>query len=862
MGPFTPQVAKKKNGMGVRQGRYSLLLLCWLWLASAVAEPGLSSRPANPDCMAPERPPADTPLTLESVAQLDNPLYMVEDHQGHWFVVTRGGLLNVYTEGASFTLAGTALDLTGKVVLDFFGGFTEFGALGLALDPDFANNGHLYIFYTTEPQTNNYEARLSRFTTLDGTNFDINSEEVVFSYPLLAGFHLGGTLAFGPDGNLYLSIGDGVVGADAQDPFSINGKLLRFDVNGGLPYQIPPDNPYADGQNGAPEVFALGFRNPFRFSIDRATGDIWLGDVGQDMYEEIDLVINGGNYGWPIREAAHCFGAPACDTTGLIDPVYEILHGSGPTAVIGGLVYHGASLPSLQGSYVFAEHFSGIFKLEDDGEGNFTVQTLVNTDTINALAESSSGDLYILTGNDIQRVIPAAGGSPVNFPATLSQTGCFDTIDPREPGDGLIPFRVSSPLWSDDAAKERYLALPDGTFIHINGEDDWDFPIGSVLIKHFLLNDQYVETRLFVRHDDGDWGGYSYEWNDAQTEAFLLPGAKDKDVNGQIWHFPSRVECFQCHTEVAGRSLGPETAQLNSDLLYEQTGLTANQVETLAAIGVFDSDPGLPGALPYLPDPLGDDRIDLRARSYLHANCSFCHRPDGPGQGPADFRYQVPGGEMGVVNVLPTQGDLGILHALLIAPGHPEQSIVSARIRTLGPSRMPPLASSVVDDPGAQVIDDWILSSLGLGLPEMDFDSDTVENPFDNCPSDANTDQLDTDDDGDGNACDADDDDDGMSDTDEETYGFDPLDPADADEDADGDGVSNLAEIQAGTDPRSVPADTGNGGGSALDLWTLMLLIMVMAFSNRRRFGSSHEQQFRLSRNSSRSTPDRAVICR
>ena len=293
------------------------------------------------------------------------------------------------------------------------------------------------------------------------------------------------------------------------------------------------------------------------------------------------------------------------------------------------------------------------------------------------------------------------------------------------------------PLWSDGADKERCLALPPGGKISVREDGDWDLPIGTVLVKHFRLQGKLVETRLFMHHDDGDWGGYSYEWNEAQTEATLLPGAKIKTVGTQQWLFPSRSQCMQCHTSAAGRSLGLETPQLNGAMFYPQTGRTANQIATLAHLGLFDTALPPPSALPAFP-ALDDaaTAVDARARAYLHANCSICHRPEGPGQGPQDFRYFIPGAQMNVYNVDPTQGDFGIQGAKLYAPGDPGHSMIALRMHTLQPGRMPPLASSVVDVTATQVVDQWIRSGLGFGVP--DSDADGYAEDVDNCPTLAN----------------------------------------------------------------------------------------------------------------------------
>jgi mono/diheme cytochrome c family protein len=237
-----------------------------------------------------------------------------------------------------------------------------------------------------------------------------------------------------------------------------------------------------------------------------------------------------------------------------------------------------------------------------------------------------------------------------------------------------------------------------------------ELPEGSVLVKTFLLGGTRVETRLFMRHPDGVWAGYSYEWNDAQTDATLLDGSLAKEVAGRTWYFPSRAECLRCHTSAAGRTLGLETAQLNSSLRYPDGG-TANQLAVLDAMGMFDGGLGSsPEALPRLAEPGGQGSLEARARSYLHSNCSNCHRPGGPGGGPADLRFSTPFTDMHVCDEPPQHGDLGIAGARLLSPGQPDRSILSARMHALGANRMPPLASHQVDTASVQVVDAWITS--------------------------------------------------------------------------------------------------------------------------------------------------------
>ncbi len=294
---------------------------------------------------------------------------------------------------------------------------------------------------------------------------------------------------------------------------------------------------------------------------------------------------------------------------------------------------------------------------------------------------------------------PARPDDAGTFPAKLSELGCFTAKDVRKAATGVVAYEPQAPLWSDGAGKPRYFAIPDGTTVHIEDNGHFHFPIGTVLIKSFVLGGRYVESRVFVRHTDGGWAGYSYEWNDAGTDADLLPGAKTKTVGGQSWTFPSRGQCMRCHNDSAETTLGLEIAQLNGP-----TATSAkNQLETLAAAGYFDAPlPGPVAALPRLARYDSNAPLEDRARAYLHANCAHCHRPSGPGAGSADYRFGVPFGEMHLC------GKSAMSGRLMFSPGSPATSEVSVRIHAVDGSRMPPLGTQMVDPVGTALVDGWI----------------------------------------------------------------------------------------------------------------------------------------------------------
>jgi uncharacterized repeat protein (TIGR03806 family) len=375
-------------------------------------------------------------------------------------------------------------------------------------------------------------------------------------------------------------------------------------------------------------------------------------------------------------------------------------------------------LPGLVGKYIFADYVRGqIWALEQGADGTYSSVQLNPGGPFNSwtgFGENADHELYVMDSSSRVFLLEpdATAPPPTPFPQKLSDTGCVDKTDPKKPVAAMIPYGVNSPLWSDGAAKDRWFAVPDGTTVTVDPTSgDFDFPIGTVTMKSFRVGGKLVETRLFVRHADGEWGGYSYEWNDAETEATLLPANKTRALmGGGSWYYPSRGECFTCHSQVAGRSLGPEIAQLNGDFVYTSTNRLSNQLATLDKLGYFTTPlAAAPATLAKMPTPTGTaGTLEERGKAYLHSNCSFCHQPGGTGRGTMDFRFGQPFASMGTCNADPTAGDLGVANAKIFVPGQPNQSILSLRTHATDQNRMPPLASKLVDTAGTAVLDSWI----------------------------------------------------------------------------------------------------------------------------------------------------------
>jgi uncharacterized repeat protein (TIGR03806 family) len=697
-------------------------------------ELGLDARPSNTSCIAPPRPTTSVDLALErEFANLSfvQPLEMLQapGDASRWFVLEKTGRVRVFdADPGTTSFLPDFIDLTQSTNLSASG---EGGLLGLAFDPDFQTSGEVYLSWTDagSPLT----SIVARYTANSGgLTLDPGSREDILRIEQPYANHDGGHIAFGPDGYLYAGFGDGGGSGDpdsrAQETGNLLGTMLRLDVAGGTPYAIPPDNPFAGNArcpanpdiviDACPEIFAWGLRNPWRFSFDSATGNLWVADVGQNTWEEIDNLKLGGNYGWDCREGAHDFGSPApsCATaTGLIDPVYEYAHDQG-NSITGGFVYRGTAVPELQGSYLFSDYGSGrLWRLVDDGAGGLTGELQLETGlAVASFGQGNDGELHLvdIAGGGLYRIVPGGGTGTATSPAPerLSETGCMEAGDPSQPGDGLIPYTVTAPFWSDGADKSRWLALPNGTSIGVEADGDFTFPPGSVLVKQFRLGGELVETRLLMRHPDGVWAGYSYEWDQNLNDGVLVHGGKVTSVGDQDWIFPGSAQCRVCHTQAAGRSLGLETLQLNGDLTYPSTGRTANQLATLDGILVLDGPLGDPATLESLVDPF-DASASLadRARAYLHTNCAQCHRPNGPTATDLDLRYTTALNQTGTCDQPPQHGDLGLgSTARIIAPGNAAESVLIERMSRRDANGMPPLASNLVDTAGVGLLTEWV----------------------------------------------------------------------------------------------------------------------------------------------------------
>ena len=340
------------------------------------------------------------------VGDLAAPVYVTHagDQSGRLFVVEQAGVIRIIRDGR--LLPRPFLDVSARVIS---GG--EMGLLSVAFHPRYASNGRFFVNYTANG--GRLRTVIAEYRVSDDPNVAERAERVLLEIDQPYRNHNGGLNLFGPDGMLYIGMGDGGSGGDphnnGQRLDTLLGKMLRLDVDGGTPYRVPPDNPFAGRAGARGEIWASGLRNPWRFSFERGSGRLFLADVGQNAWEEIDLIERGGNYGWRIMEGAHCFQPQTdCDRTGLVLPIAEYGR-EGGCSVTGGHVYRGSRIRALVGRYLFADYCSGrIWALTEAGGGRWTMMTLLDSGLrVSSFGEDQDGQLYVVDHSGaIYRIVP------------------------------------------------------------------------------------------------------------------------------------------------------------------------------------------------------------------------------------------------------------------------------------------------------------------------------------------------------------------------------------------------------------------------------------------------------------------------
>lgn len=696
----------------------------------------------------------------------------------------RGEIWLVPADGSSKKLV---LDISGQTF-----NLSDAGALGIVLhprfgDPLFPEKQLLFVYYKTKPNASVWDEKgfsvLSKFRwDTEAKIFDRASEEKLIQQYDRYPWHNGGPMVFGPDGFLYFSVGDegaaefqvvstqrlnggffnGVFRIDVDNDLTRSHPIRRQPISNASPpegwentfsqgYSIPNDNPWLseDGEI-LEEYYALGARSPFTINYDELSDEIWLIDTGSDKREEINRVIKGDNLQWPYYEGTRESDDhdPPSNIIGNEKPPYFEYERSYGTCIVGGSLYRNVKFPTLFNHYVYGDFTANkIAAITTEGPttsvnnkvmvSNIANQpvTLPTKPGITGIHELRDGRILVTVMGENHETDGAILELERNIvvddpPQLLSQLGVFTDLNTLEVIPGLIPYDVNSPLWSDGAQKQRWIALPnDGQYdspdeqIEFDAEEPWKFPKGTVFIKHFEIpntqdiggNPIKLETRFFVITENDRPYGITYKWNEQGTDAELLTISDQREINIfhdsqfshlQTWDFPSRTQCITCHNPNAGYTLGINTSQLNK--IYEHDGNSINQIDYFNQLGLFSNKVSNPGTYNKLvPVNSNESTLENRIRSYLDSNCSSCHREGGIPSLYLDFRYNNTQNIQSIFD-LQSQSHASTESSVIIKPGDHADSELWVRDASLDENRMPPIGRNIVDQIYVDSLAKWI----------------------------------------------------------------------------------------------------------------------------------------------------------
>lgn len=620
---------------------------------------------------------------------------------------------------------------------------------GFCFHPGYLTNGHIFLMSNGPQKAENKQDRITRYTIDRTPNGGVveGSEVVILEWD--SNGHNGGDLAFGPDGMLYCPTGDGTSDSDTletgQGLNDLLAVMLRLDVDhpaDGKQYSVPADNPFVNIPDARPEIWAYGFRNPWRMDYDHQSDQLWVGQNGQDLWEQVYLVRKGENYGWSVNEGSHPFYLQRPTGPQPISMPTAEHHHSESRSLTGGIVYRGTQFPELDGAFIYGDYSTGkIWGVKHDGtQVTFQRELADTTLQITCFAMNHAGELLVVDhAGGFYRLELTPPSEPSHFPRKLSDTGLFSSIPDHQLHEAAMPYSVNAQLWSDGAHKVRAMLIPGEEKIEYAATRGWTPPNGSVLVKSFALEREaghpetrrWIETRLMVRQQN-EWVGYSYRWNDEQTDAVLLesPGADiefeirdPSSVDGvrrQTWHYPSRAECMVCHSRAANYVLGLSEVQMNR--LHDYPDGPMNQIDRLNELGFFAKPLPKPTTeMPKLADPFDETiPLDTRARSYLHANCANCHIDAGGGNSAFAIEIQTPDDKSKLFDVRPVHTPFGIADAKVVASGDPDKSLLLYRLARRGHGQMPPMSTNVVDTKAVELIQQWIRERIPAPAPATD----------------------------------------------------------------------------------------------------------------------------------------------
>jgi glucose/arabinose dehydrogenase len=615
--------------------------------------------------------------------------------------------------------------------------YWERGLIGVTLHPAFPATPYVYVVYVSAAPWPHH--RISRFTAA-GDRALPGSEKILLegddqrrlggSVP--AG-HQGGPIRFGPDGKIYVALGEQTAGAPSQRLNTFQGKILRIDPEGG----IPRDNPFYEVAKGKYRaIWAYGLRNPFGLAFQPGTGRLFENDVGQSSWEEINEIVRGGNYGWPEAEGTskdsrfknplHTY-PPVIGRSITGGVFYDPAYCQFPTQYVGQyffLDYMAHWLKVLNPEHpesvsIFAKNFNGPVDVQVAPEGSLYV--------LNRAAWVRDNKTFVANSGSLLRIYYAGTGSgPVpedrNLPRRLSQTGLFVRLQDLAPVRGLRAFELNAPVWLPGVKARRWMRLPLGKRIRFSPDEPWRLPEGAVVIQHFDAMDPKnpsapgipFETRVYWAGPANCFQAAAYRWRKDGQEADLVEDGEVVTQPGRSnlsWFSPGAETCWNPASATVGFILQLNTRQLNRGIRDGATGRTVNQIRRWMEAGwvapILDES-----SLENLPQLAAWDEpgasAEKRVRSYLDANCAFCHYPGGPSRGYFDARYQTPLENQKLIRGELMSGDLGLAGAKVITPGNLEKSILWQRLRRTDFFRMPPVAVNSLPPPILPALEEWI----------------------------------------------------------------------------------------------------------------------------------------------------------
>ena len=529
-----------------------------------------------------------------------------------------------------------------------------------------------------------------------------------------------GALAFDDQGLLLVAFSDTTKDplepSEAENPATREGTISRIDISlldeTGV-YAIPEDNP---SYGEVTETYATGARQPFACD-HRKSGKIWCADRGSRV-DELHRIDNRRNLGWPTYDGRECARSPSCDLQLDLFPQHVLERDGEGCGMTPGAFWHGESESRADDVYVYVDTCSSkvyamlatspdrMYWSDVVAEAPANIVTVVRDLDGSPLLLSEDGEIYRVS---LMYTAP--------FPQRLSETGCFETLSELRPAPGVIPYGVNAPLWTDGANKQRHFELPPGETLAAQ-PTQWSFPVGSVVLKTFSYRlsknaaPTPVETRAMIKRPYG-WEFHSYAWLEDGSDAVLLDTGEERALTSYVAEktisiehtFPSRNTCTTCHGRKGDQTLGLRTDQLDGDYPYDLR--RENQLVALSAAGLVESAQNTASAI---PDPYDEGAdLDARARAYLHTNCAHCHRPGGwvPTDLKMDLRYDTPLADTDACGV---RTSFGITEQYRISPGDPDDSRIPARMNRRDFDQMPPLATSIIDEPGVALIREWITS--------------------------------------------------------------------------------------------------------------------------------------------------------